>query len=324
MKIRIAVAIAAGLAALVAAPQAAQAMPHDHHDGIRYASVKGCTVKGEQRPCGEWRLMMHSGEKGSLPDAETIAREANGKSSHTQVAPIAVSGNGRRVAYFTKSGRLAVRTMGGGVKVFAKDALPRVAQYDVTFQLSDDGGRLATVFATNKAVKTRIFDTATGALLGSTPGGQTLLGFSADGGELLTEVSADESVTDLIAYSESGEQLYRATPPQIVAANSPSALAADGRTTANVVMGGAKSQLVLYDMQSDQIIAKRKVKLPAGDLNMIDWTGDQQVTLHLVQYPDGKANKMTIVQIDTETGAVKVRDHYSLLKDSYVFAACGG
>lgn len=324
MKIRIAVAIAAGLAALMTAPQAAQATPHDHHDGIRYASVKGCTVKDEQRPCGKWRLMMHSGEKGSLPDAETIAREANGKSSVTQVAPIAVSGDGRRVAYFTKSGRLAVRTMGGGVQVFAKDALPRVAQYDVTFQLSDDGGRLAVVFGTSKAVKTRIFDTATGALLGSTPGHQTLLGFSADGGELLTEVSADESVTDLIAYSESGEQLYRATPPQVVASNSPSALAADGRTTANVVMGGAKSQLVLYDMQTDQVIAKRRVKLPAGDLHMIDWTGERQVTLHLVQYPDGKANKMTIVQIDTGTGAVKVRDHYSLLKDSYVFAACGG
>lgn len=324
MKLRITVAIAAGLAALMTAPTAAQAAPHHEHDGIRYASVKGCTVKGgEQRPCGKWRLMMHSGEKGSLPDAETIAREANGKSSVTQVAPIAVSGDGQRVAYFTKSRRLAVRTMGGGVKVFAEDALPHVAQYGVTLKLSDNGGRLAAVFETGKAVKTRIFDTATGALLGSTPGGQTMLGFSADGGELLTEVSAGEGVTDLIAYSESGEQLFRATPPQIVSSNSPQALSGDGRTTANVILG-AKPQLILYDLQTDEVIAKRKLKLPAGDLLMIDWTGEQQVTLHLVQYPEGKANKMTIVQIDTGTGAVKVRDHYSLLKDSFVFAACGG
>ncbi|MBT2229945.1 hypothetical protein [Nonomuraea sp. NEAU-A123] len=323
MKIRIAVAIAAGLAALMTAPTAAQAAPHHEHDGIRYASVKGCTVKGEQRPCGTWRLMMHSGEKGSLPDAETIAREANGKSSVTQVAPIAVSGDGQRVAYFTTSGRLAVRTMGGRVKVFAKDALPRVAQYNVTLNLSDDGGRLAAVFNTDKAVKTRIFDTATGTLLGTTPGHQTMLGFSADGGELLTDVAGDEAVTDLIAYSESGEQLFRATPPQIVSSNAPQALAGDGRTTANVVLG-AKPQLILYDLQTDEVTARRKLKLPAGELLMIDWTGEQQVTLHLVQYPEGKANKMTIVQIDTGTGAVKVRDHYSLLKDSYVFAACGG
>ncbi|MEU4227124.1 hypothetical protein AB0F17_22730 [Nonomuraea sp. NPDC026600] len=324
MKLRITVAIAAGLAALMTAPTAAQAAPHHEHDGIRYASVKGCTVKGgEQRPCGEWRLMMHSGEKGSLPDAEAIAREANGKSSVTQVAPIAVSGDGQRVAYFTKAGRLAVRTMGGGVKVFAKDALPRVAQYNVTFNLSDDGGRLAAVFGTAKAVKTRIFDTATGALLGSTPGGQSMLGFSADGGELLTDVAGDEGVTDLIAYSESGEQLFRTTPPQIVSSNSPQALSGDGRTTANVVMG-AKPQLILYDMQTDEVTARRKIKLPVGDLLMVDWTGEQQVTLHLVRYPEGKANKMTIVQIDTGTGAVKVRDQYSLLKDSYVFAACGG
>jgi ribosomal protein S4E len=332
MKIRIAMAIAAGLATMVTAPQAAQAMPpqaaqampHHEHDGIRYASVKGCKVKGgSQRPCGQWRLVMHSGSKTTLPDAETIAHKANGKSSKDQVAPIAVSGDGHRIAYFTKAGRLAVRTLGGGVKVFAKDALPHVAQYDMTFNLSDDGGRLAVVFATDKPTKTRIFDTETGTLLGTTPGGQTMLGFSADGGELLTDVSADESVTDLIAYSESGEQLSRVTPPQIVSSNSPQALSGDGRTIANVVMG-KKPQLVLYDLQTEEVTAKRRIKLPAGDLMMIDWTGDRQVTLHLTNYPEGKASRMTIVQIDTETGAVKTRDHYSIMKDNYVFAACGG
>jgi hypothetical protein len=33
---------------------------------------------------------------------------------------------------------------------------------------------------------------------------------------------------------------------------------------------------------------------------------------------------MTIAPIDTETGTVKVRDRYTLLKDTFVFAACGG
>jgi hypothetical protein len=56
---------------------------------------------------------------------------------------------------------------------------------------------------------------------------------------------------------------------------------------------------------------------------MLDWTGDTQVTAHLTSGSAGGA-RMTIVQIDTETGAVRVRDRYTVLRDSFVFAACGG
>ncbi|MFC4117603.1 hypothetical protein [Nonomuraea zeae] len=324
MRTRLFAVLAACSVALGGAPSAAYAQPHDHHgDSIRYASIRSCPAKdGTPKPCGGWRLVMHSGAQRTLTDAQGVALDAKGKSTRYFPAAIAVSGNGRKIAYFTKAGRLAVRTLGGGVQLLAKDALPRVGQNEVTLLLSDDGARLAAAVAGEKPVETRIFDTATGALLGTVPGDLTVAGFSGDGGEVLTSVQTEESVTDLAVYSDEGEQLARVAPPQLVASNGPQALAADGRTVANVVTG-ARTELVTYDLSSDEVTGRKKLKLPAGDLHMIDWTGDTQVTLHLIQHLSRGA-RMTIVQIDTETAAVKVRDRYTLLKDTFVFAACGG
>ncbi|MEQ4722822.1 hypothetical protein [Nonomuraea sp. B19D2] len=308
-------------AALAAAPGVAYAEPHAHqgHDSIRYASIKKCTAKTQtDRPCGGWRLVMHSGKKSVLPDAQGVALDAKGKTLPYSPAPIAVSGNGQRVAYFSKTGRLAVRTFGGGVKLFAKNALPRVAQNEMTLLLSDDGGRLAALIGGEKPASTRVFDTATGARLGTVPADRSVLGFSFDGDELLTSVDGDEPVTDLAVYTDTGDEVVRVAPPQVVVSNAPQALSADGRTVANVVQG-AKPELVLYDLQTDQVTARKKIKLPDADIHMIDWTGDTQVTLHMLS-----GDKITIVQIDTETGGVTVRDKYTLLKDTFVFAACGG
>ncbi|TMR08263.1 hypothetical protein ETD86_48570 [Nonomuraea turkmeniaca] len=313
--------VAAPVAGAVAGPAVAHADPH--HDSIRYASIKSCARENEQpRPCGAWRLVMHSGEQTTLRDAQGVALNAKGKSTRYLPAAIAVSGNGQKVAYFTTTGRLAVRTLGGGVKLLPKDALPRIGQDQVSLVLSDDGGRLAALFSDDKPHATRVFDTDTGARLGTLPGHLGVQGFSDDGDELLGTVDAEESVTDLLVYSDTGKQLVRATPPQVVASNGPQALAADGRTVANIVQGD-KPELVLYDMESDQVTDRKKIKLPTGDINMIDWTGDAQVTLHLVRYLSN-STRMTVVQIDTRTGAVKVRDRYTVLKDTFVFAACGG
>ncbi|MEV4111313.1 hypothetical protein [Nonomuraea sp. NPDC049695] len=321
MRVKILTALVA--AALTAAPGVAYAEPHAHahqgHDSIRYASIKKCTSKDGDRPCGDWRLVMHNGGKSVLHDAQGVALDAKGKPLRYSPAPIAVSGNGRRIAYFTKTGRLAVRTLDGGVKVFAKNALPRVAQNEVTLLLSDDGGRLAAMIGGDKPASTRVFDTGTGARLGTVPADRSVLGFSFDGDELLTSVDGDESVTELAVYSDTGEEAVRVAPPQVVASNGPQALSADGRTVASVVQG-SKPQLVLYDLQTDQVTSRKKIKLPDADVDMVDWTGDTQVTLHMLSGGD----RMTIVQIDTETGAVKVRDRYTTLKDTFVFAACGG
>ncbi|MFI6735500.1 hypothetical protein ACIBI9_21445 [Nonomuraea sp. NPDC050451] len=322
MKAKIFAVLAAAVVAVPGGVAYAEPDAHHGHDSVRYAAIKSCGKDGDAKPCGDWRLVMHDGSQSMLHDAQTVALDVKGKKLVYASAPIAVSGNGQRVAYITKTGKLAVRTLGGGVKLFGKDALPRVDQSNVTLRLSDDGARLAAVISGEKVRSTRVFDTATGARLGSVPGDMIVLGFSGDGGEVLTSADGDEGVTDLAVYSDTGEQLVRGTPPQVVSSNSPQALSADGRTVAALVAGG-KPQLVLYDMQSDQVVGRKKIKLPAGDIDMVDWTGDTQVTVHLVRYLES-GNRMTIVQIDTETGAVKVRDQYRMLKGMFVFAACGG
>jgi DNA-binding beta-propeller fold protein YncE len=308
---------AALLAVPLTVPLTAPAQAAPHHDAVRYASIKGCDRGDDGRlPCGPWRLVMHSGEQRVLADAQTVALKADGKPYKYLPAPVAVSGDGTKVAYFAKnSHRLAVRTLGGGVTLLPAGAVPRVPQYEVGLVLSDDGGRLAVTIGTGQV---RIFDTSDGARLGTLPRGETLVDFSGDGGEVLTTVDADESVTDVVVRADTGELVSRATPPQLVSANMPLALAADGRTAAAFVAG--KSQLVLYDVETDQVLGRVPVKLPKGDLNAIDWTGDRQVTLHLTT----QAGRMNVVQIDTGTGAVRLRDRYTVLKDSLVVAACGG
>ncbi|MCK2216883.1 hypothetical protein MF672_024265 [Actinomadura sp. ATCC 31491] len=320
---------AAVLAATVTPPAhaAAHAAPHagPHHggDSVRYASIKGCQSRdGGNRPCGGWRLVLHSGRTTTLPDAQGVALDARRRKLTYLPAPIAVSGDGQRIAYFTKAGRLAVRTLGGGVRLLPAGALPRTGQDAVTLQLSDDGSRLAAAYQGDEPHPTLVFDTATGRRLGAVPAGQTLLGFSGDGDEVLTSAEGDDTVTDLVVHDESGDQLARVTPPQVVVQNAPQALAADGRSVA-VVVQGRKPELVTYDVQSDQVTGRRKITLPEGSVEMVDWTGDAQVTAHMSR-ATSKGTRMTIVQIDTATGAVRVRDRYTVLKDSFVFAACGG
>ncbi|MEV0203341.1 hypothetical protein, partial [Nonomuraea sp. NPDC050691] len=248
-------------------------------------------------------------------------RDAKGRKASAAAAPVAVSGNGQRLAYFTKSGRLALRTLGGGVRLLPENALPKVAQYDTALQLSDDGSRLAVSFTGDKPRDTRVFDTGTGERIGAVPAAYELKGFSADGGEVLAGTEDDEGSQVLVAYSDAGQELARVTPPQLVASNGPQALSGDGRTVAALV---AKRRLALYDMVNDRVTARLKVKLPAGDVEMVDWTGPSQVTVHLVDYHETKPGTVSIAQIDTGTGKVAIRDRYTLLKDTFVFAACGG
>ncbi|GAA4066650.1 hypothetical protein [Nonomuraea soli] len=306
----------------VAAPHNTQ--DHSAHHAIRYASVKACTAAdGARKPCGYWRLALHDGSVQLLKDAQVVALTAKGTSSVYQAAPISVSGDGSKVAYFDRRGRLAIRTLGGGVTVLPKNALPPVAQYNITLVLSDDGRRLAAMQSGGDRRPVRVFDTATGARVGTIPAAENFADFSGDGDEVLTTSDGDEGTFDLGAYSDTGALIDRATPPQLVSANGPHALAADGRTVANVVAAG-KPELVLYDMRAEKITSRVKVKLPAGSVHMIDWTGPSQVTLHLEEYRDTRPTRMTIVQIDVVSGAVKIRDRYEVLADSYVFAACGG
>jgi hypothetical protein len=315
MKIRILVALAVVLAAVLGVQGTAQAEP-GHGDSIRYASAKACAKKGGAIvPCGTWRLVTHHGRVILLKDAQLRALDEKGDPVTDSTAPVAVSGNGQKIAYFRKDGRLAVRTFNGKVRLLPKDTLPsKTAQYDVTLQLSDDGAVLAVT-----AGRTKLFDTASSTRLGQLPKGRYFLGFSGDGEKVLTATDADDSVG---VHDLSGRLLRTDTPPPLVTGNGPYALHADGRTIAVLV---ANRKVALYDLESGQITGDQRIKLPKGSTaHKLDWTGDNQVTLHISQEFQGAPTRMTVLQHDVTSGATTVRDTYKLLKDTFVYAACGG
>ncbi|GAA1010715.1 hypothetical protein Aple_029950 [Acrocarpospora pleiomorpha] len=315
MKIRILVALAVMLAAVLGVQGTAQA-EHGHGDSVRYASAKGCVKKnGAVVPCGTWRLVTHHGRVILLKDAQLRALNKQGDPVTDSTAPVAVSGNGQKIAYFRKDGRLAVRSLDGKVRLLPKDTLPRkTAQYDVTLQLSDDGAVLAVT-----AGRTKLFDTASSTRLGRLPKRRYFIGFSGDGEKMLTSSDTDGSLS---VYDLSGHLLRKGTPPPLVTDNGPYALHADGKTIAVLV---ANRKVALYDLESGLVTGDQRIKLPKdGTAHKLDWTGDNQVTLHVSQEFGSAPTRMTVLQHDVRSGATTVRDKYKLLKDTFVYAACGG
>lgn len=312
MKIRILVALAATTAAVLGAPGTAQATPH-HGDGVRYASAKACKVKKAVFPCGNWRLVTHHGEIVQLKDAQVDALDHKRKPVGFATAPIAISGDGQKIAYFHRNGRLAVRTFGGGVVLLPANALPKnPVQYNVWLSLSDDGGELAVGHT-----RTAIYDTATGKRLGLLPAKRDYLGFSGDGEEVLTT-----SEDGFRVYDRSARLLRQGAGADAIAEWGQHALHADGRTLATLK---SDREIIVSDVETGQVDGRTPIKLPkGGTVEMLDWTGPHQVTLHVSQNLAKVPTRMTVFQHDTKTGATKVRDRYDILKDTYTYAACGG
>ncbi|MCT9930870.1 hypothetical protein N5079_11635 [Planotetraspora sp. A-T 1434] len=314
--------------ALAATATPAQAEANGGHS-IRYASVKACKTRdGAQFPCGPWRLGLRGGRQVVLKDALVWPRASNGKTTKSMTAPMAVSGDGETVAYFRKSdGRVVVRELGGAVHVMPKIALPRgVGMEELDLKLSLDGGHLAVEYYDEaNRQPTRVFDTSHPGKPGEIPGNTIFQGFSGDGQAVLAGVTTDDNTIQLVTYDTGGNELSRVEPPQVVANNEPQTLSSDGRTVAFLTGTGHKPALNLYDLGTDQIVRTIRFKLPQENLPyMLDWTGDHQITMHVTGAGDMAGAPMTILELDTDTGAVKVRDSYKMPKDAFTFMACGG
>lgn len=321
MKIRLWAPPAVVLAAAVAmftfgaqgAAQAELKQDHAHADAIRYASVKGCATKdGGTVPCGDWRLVTHQGKVVPLKDAQVRSLDKKGRPSAELTAPLSVSGDGTRVAYFRKDGRVVVRTFNGSVRAMPKNVMPpRTAQNLMLLKLSDDGAVLAV--SNYMTDQTRLYDTASGRKISTLPKGGYFVGFSGDGGEVLTDHNAKLGVHDL-----TGRLLFpRHQLPDEVADTSLDALHADGRTVAGI---RDQREVLLYDLAAHRLVGGKPIKLPKGSqVDELDWTGENQLTLHV-----SRKGRVTVYEHDVKSGALTVRETYTLLKDTYTYATCGG
>jgi hypothetical protein len=314
-------------ATALVAPANAAAQSGAHTDSIRYASVKACKGKDDStRPCGKWRLEMHSGKELKLPDARITARDPKGHVLKDIAAPIAVSGDGHSVAYIRESDdSVVVRELGGKVHVIGK--LPKkIGQSEVIFRLSLDGSHLALEYNDERDRQpTQVYDVSGGGKAGEIPGVQSFQNFSRDGATVLTSWTTNDNTTQLFTYDTGGSPLNRSEPPQVVANNTPYGLDSDGKSVAFFTGSSKKLSLRLYDIEADSVTQSTRVKLGGDDLpEMVDWTGDNEVTVHVSHIADNGQTTMRILQINPETGAVKVRDSYKVKGDSYAYASCGG
>ncbi|MGI5155255.1 hypothetical protein [Microbispora sp. CA-102843] len=314
-------------AAVPATARTAPPTQHSTHHSIRYASVDACTVKGiGDIPCHTWRLDLLDGRRVALKDAMVWPLNTKGKPVKEMQAPLSVSGDGESVAYFRKSDhRLVVREFHGQVHVMPKKPLPRgVGMNDAWLQLSQDGARLALGYSVKDgSSRARIFDVSGATETGTLPAFGTFRGFSGDGSAVLVEQDTDENTTGLGVYDTRGDELARVVPPQIVAAGVPWALSSDDRTVAFVTGSGKKAMLRFYDAATDRTAGSVRFSLPTdASVEMIDWTGEHEVTLHLIR--SGKVDHVTILRIDTQTGKTRVRDSYKVRAGTFTYQSCGG
>ncbi|MEV4299693.1 hypothetical protein [Microbispora rosea] len=302
------------------------------HHSIRYASVDACTAKdGTERPCHTWRLDLLDGRRVALKDAMLWPLNAKGKVDKSTSAPLTVSGDGESVAYFRKSDhRLVVREfhggVPGGVHVMPKTPLPRgIGMDSVWLDMSQDGSRLALAYSDDDGVtRGRLFDVARATATGTIPKSGGFSGFSGDGSAVLLQRDAPANTTGLSVHDVTGAELTGAVPPQIVANNGPWALSADDRTVAFVTGSGKKAALRFYDVRTDQTTGSVRFSLP-GDTSpdMIDWTGEHEVTVHVTDSEGGR-DVVTVLRIDTQTGTTRVRDRYKVRAGIYTYQSCGG
>ncbi|WP_182881482.1 hypothetical protein [Microbispora sp. H10949] len=326
-----ALAIPAAAPATAAAAQARASHGTIHHT-IRYASVDSCPGKdGTATPCHTWRLDLLDGRRVALKDAMLWPLTAKGRPDRTNSAPLTVSGDGESVAYFRKSDhRLVVREfhggVQGGVRVMPRNPLPRgVGMNAAWLKLSQDGDRLALGYTTGDGhTRVRLFDVARASATGTTPETDGFAGFSGDGSAVLLQRAGDENTIGLAVHDDTGAELAAAVPPQIVANNGPWGLSADDRTVAYVTGLGEKARLRFYDVATDQATGSVRFSLPKdAALDMIDWTGGHEVTLHLVR-SRGSRDVVTVLKVDTETGRTRVRDSYKVRSGAFAYLSCGG
>lgn len=287
---------------------------------IRYAAASDCDKDPRNAAwCGPWWYRTTDGKRHPLSGA--------GRWSDA----VAVSGDGRRLAYIrAKDARLVVRDLDGRTRVSQAKAWPSKSELDVTrVTMSHDGSLVAVdcCWAGFTDHPARVYDAATGALLGKVPGVSVhddALSFSGDGDQILVRTDDDKSGR-LSVHDLNGKRTTSVVPPRLIGDNAATAaLNADGRTVA-VYVTGRKPKIALYNLESGLVTATFSVPTsgqkverdPAEDRIAevdtdvrLDWTGDS--TLRMVRKVGFKLVRVQVYGIDVATESVLLERAYAI------------
>ncbi|NUW43273.1 WD40 repeat domain-containing protein [Nonomuraea rhodomycinica] len=310
------VAVAVPGAARAAVPAAEPVAP------IQYAAVSDCAEDPhDAAQCGPWWYRTTDGRRHRL----------DGVAGTTQ--PVAVSGDGRRLAYIrAKDARLVIRDLDGRTRASRAKAWPSKSELDVTrVRMSYDGSLVAVdcCWAGYTEHPARVYDAATGALLGKVPGvsvHEDALSFSGDGDQILVSTDKDKSGT-LSVHDLKGRRTAAVVPPPLIGDNAATAaLNADGRTVA-VYVTGRKPRIALYDLQAGLVTATYPVPAsgqkierdPAEDRIVeadtevrLDWTGDS--ALRMVRKVGFKPVRVQVYGIEIPSGSARPQRAYAIAR----------
>ncbi|MEV0196168.1 hypothetical protein [Nonomuraea sp. NPDC050691] len=287
---------------------------------IRYAATSDCDKDPRNAArCGPWWYRTTDGKRHRL---DGVARTTQ---------PVAVSGDGRRLAYIrAKDTRLVIRDLDGRIRVSRDKAWPSRSEVDVTrVRMSYDGSLVAVdcCWAGYTEHAARVYDAATGALLSKVPGvsvREDALSFSGDGDQILVSTDDDKSGR-LSVHDLNGRRTAVVVPPRLIGDNAATAaLNADGRTVA-VYVTGRKPKIALYDLEAGSVTATYPVpasgqkverdpaenRIAEVDTDVrLDWTGDS--TLRMVRKVGFKLVRVKVYDIDIPAGSVRLQRAYAI------------
>ncbi|MGI5161712.1 hypothetical protein [Microbispora sp. CA-102843] len=309
----------AGTAQAEARTAAASATASSSASTVRYAWLKSCSKKDDYFPCGSWHLALRNGRDSVLKDAQVFPRTAKGKIDKQSYAPLTVSGDGRQVSYFRKKdGALVVRD----VTTNKVRALPRsvsklpkgIGMGDLATSLSRDGGVLTVdYYDGDDKLPSLIVNVRTGKVR-KIPADAAVVGFSPDGKHVLVSRGTAENTSRFSVYDQDGRRTNTQVVPQVVANNSPMALADDGSSVAVLIStGSGKQRLRVYDLSNDSVGEAVDVRVPKKEsAKRLEWTPDGGLKLWetLDSAKTGETYRVVVRSLDTDTGATATLDSF--------------
>jgi hypothetical protein len=311
-------------------PAAAHA--HSGPAMARYAWIKSCFDKKTDTtyPCGHWRLRLSDGSLITVRDAAGAQIGAKGKKIR-ETSTFKISADGRVLAY-ERAGdhRLVVRRVSGGpATVLPRSVLPKgVGTDEIKVELSPSGDKVLIDYSDEPArLPAKVVTVATGKI-STLPAGDTMLGFSGDGGEVLATRYRSDNTTGMYAYRLDGGAAIKRTPPQVVANATSHALAADGRTVAAFTEGDADKnrppRVRIFDLGSGSVSAAADLPLKPGASPYAAWWsagGELNVITHTGE--DGQPAVVRVLTVDPESGTATRADTYTISRTTYAYMAAG-
>nr|WP_062338405.1 hypothetical protein [Herbidospora sakaeratensis] len=288
----------------------------------RYVWLKSCPKAGYTVPCGDWMVSRRDGSTTSIPDAQVYQVTASGGVNRETSLQPALSGDGRRVAYFTASTKkLVVRDLVSGKVHPVRGAAAKLPKglliNDVDTLLSYDGKQLAIDYVQGKQ-PTKVVDVASGSYY-TLPFDAALQGFSGDGSKVMVTETSDQNTTIFSSYDADGE-LNSQEVPQVVDDNYPLALADDGRSVA-VFIEGRQAAVRTYDLSSDSVGPPVKLTMPKGErANKLVWqTSDRLLLWTYRNNANGDVLGGGLRTIDVDTGKLTKVDTWSLRSNLWIW-----